>query len=264
MESATASALKERVRQQFAASAVEYVLSQGHASGPDLIRMIEVAAPTPDDLMLDVATGGGHVTRIFGPLVNQVVIADLTPIMLAAARRFLLTSGLENLESVAADAEALPFASERFSLVTCRIAPHHFPHPDRFVAEVARVLKPTGRFVLIDSTVPEDELGDFFNRFEKLRDQSHVRSLTVSEWTALCVRSGLDVELTETFRKRHNFVDWTSRSRTPAEVRTTLEQMMRALGDAVERAFETQWENDRLVSFSDTKTLFLARKPASD
>ncbi len=261
MSDVSAATIRQLVREQFARSAADYVRSVTHASGPDLVRMVELAAPRSDDVMLDVATGGGHVARVFGPLVRRVVLADLTPQMLGEALAFLAASGLDAVEAVSADAEALPFATSSFDLVTCRIAPHHFPEPGRFVAEVARVLKPAGRFALIDSTVQEGRLGDFFNRFEKLRDPSHVRSLTIREWTELISGSGLRLEATESFRKRHDFEDWTARSRTAPGVRAELTEMMRELGTDGVRLFEAQWDGNRLVSFSDEKTLFVAVKP---
>jgi ubiquinone/menaquinone biosynthesis C-methylase UbiE len=253
-------AVKQRVREQFAASAADYVRSVTHGSGPDLVRMVELAAPESDDVLLDVATGGGHVARVFGPLVGRVVLADLTHPMLVEAVNFLRSSGLDGLESVAADAEALPFAAATFDLVTCRIAPHHFPRPDRFVMESARVLKPGGRFVLVDSTVPEGPIGDFFNRFEKVRDPSHVRSLTIAEWSGMIQRSGLSLRVVEQFRKQHDFDDWTARSRTTPEMRVELTEMMRSIGDEAETAFEAEWDEGRLVGFSDVKTLFVAWK----
>jgi len=258
-DSAPAS-IKERVREQFAASPTDYVRSQTHASGPDLVRMVELAHPTENDVLLDVATGGGHVARVFGPLVGRVVVADFTLPMLRAAMAFLTSSGLDAVSGVAADAESLPFATGSFDLVTCRIAPHHFPRPDRFVAEVARALEPGGRFALIDSTVPDGVLGVFFNRFEKVRDPSHVRSLTIAEWTDLIRSSGLSLQPTESFRKRHDFDDWTARSRTTPEAKAELTEMMRSIGPDAEEQFEARWQDNRLVSFSDVKTLFLGTR----
>jgi ubiquinone/menaquinone biosynthesis C-methylase UbiE len=252
--------LKRRVREQFASSPSDYVRSQTHASGPDLARKVELAQPTAHDLLLDVATGGGHVARVFGPLVRRVVLADFTFPMLSEAMAFLASSGLRAVDAVAADAEALPFATGSIDLVTCRIAPHHFPRPDRFVAEVVRVPNPTGRFALIDSTVPDGPLGDFFNRFEQVRDPSHVRSLRIAEWTGLVGSCGLSLQSSESFRKGHDFEDWTARSRTTSEAKVELTEMMRSIGADAEAVFEARWEGDRLVSFSDVKTLFLSTK----
>jgi SAM-dependent methyltransferase len=221
--------------------------------------MVELANPLPTDRLLDLATGGGHVARTFAPLVASVVASDLTPEILGHAGRYLADQGLANVETAIVDAEAIPFPDATFDLVTCRIAPHHFPNPDRFVAESARVLRPGGRFVLVDSTVPEGKIGDFYNRFELLRDPSHVRSLTVEEWLALLIgAAGLRVDAVESFTKRHDFADWTGRSGMTGDDRARLERMMLDAGDDIRDQFKVEIEDGRLAGFTDTKTLFVA------
>ena len=51
---------------------------------------------------------------------------------------------------VQADSERLPFAAGTFDVVTCANSFHHYPHQDRAVAEMHRVLRPGGRLMLID------------------------------------------------------------------------------------------------------------------
>jgi ubiquinone/menaquinone biosynthesis C-methylase UbiE len=252
---------KDRVRAQYASVGDAYVKSTGHATGKDLQRMVEVALPQPNERMLDLATGGGHVPRVFAPHVAEVVASDLTPEILTHAAASFAEQGLANVTTALVDAEEIPYPHASFDLVTCRIAPHHFPHPGRFVQEAARVLTSGGRFVLIDSTVPEGEPGDFFNRFEMLRDPSHVRSLTIADWQALIEQAGLVLDLTETFHKRHDFADWTSRSRMTDEDRNTLERMMLDADPAIREEHHAEIVDGRLIAFQDTKTLFLARKP---
>jgi ubiquinone/menaquinone biosynthesis C-methylase UbiE len=235
----TTSEAKERVRTQYGSVGDAYVKSVGHATGSDLQRMVELAAPRPTDCLLDIATGGGHVARVFAPLVADVVASDLTPEILA---------------------EELPFGHASFDIVTCRIAPHHFPNPDRFVAEASRVLRPSGRFVLVDSTVPEGDPGAFFNRFELLHDQSHVRSLTVEAWIGLIENAGLTATNVESFRKRHDFDDWTSRSLMADDDKAVLGRMMQEADDTVRGKFAVEVSDGNLVAFADTKTLFVALK----
>ncbi len=254
---------KDRVRHQYGAVGDAYVRSVGHATGSDLLRMIDLAAPQPHERLLDLATGGGHVARVFAPLVATVVASDLTPEILGHAGTYLHGLGLTNITMAIADAEAIPFPDASFDLVTCRIAPHHFPDPAAFVRESARVLRPGGRFVLVDSTVPDGEAGAFFNSFETLRDPSHVRSLTVEEWLDLIAAAGLDLVHAETFQKRHDFADWTGRSRMSEENRTTLERMMLDAEDGIRTQFQPEIIDGRLVAFQDTKTLFVARSPFS-
>jgi ubiquinone/menaquinone biosynthesis C-methylase UbiE len=251
---------KERVRAQYGAVGDAYVKSVGHATGNDLQRMVELAQPRTSDRLLDIATGGGHVARVFAPKVAQVVASDLTPEILHHAGASFQELGLANIETQIADAEALPFSDGSFEVVTCRIAPHHFPNPDRFVTEVARVLTPGGRFVLVDSTVPDGDAGQFFNRVEKLRDPSHVRSLTIAEWQALIEGANLELETVESFPKRHDFEDWTSRSRMTPEDRDALGQLVLGAPDELKRILKVEEGDGRLNAFSDTKTLFVARK----
>ncbi len=254
---------KDAVRQQYGSVGDAYVRSVGHATGSDLGRMVAVAEPKPDDVMLDIATGGGHVARVFATHVASVVASDLTPGILEHAAAALADWGLKNVTTAVADAEELPFDDMSFDIVTCRIAPHHFPRPDAFVREVARVLRPGGRFVLVDSTVPEGDDGDFFNRFEKLRDPSHVRSLTIAEWQDLLVGAGFRVGVAESFAKTHDFADWTARSRTSAEDRQALARILLDASEATREAFGVTvdpGQPDQVQAFTDTKTLFLAER----
>lgn len=255
----SARSAKDAVRRQYGSVGDAYVKSTGHATGSDLDRMVALAQPTPQETLLDIATGGGHVARVFAPHVASVVATDLTPEILEHAAKAFAGWGIGNVTTAVADAEALPFDAGTFDIVTCRIAPHHFPDPASFVREVACVLRPGGRFVLVDSTVPEGEDGTLFNRFEKRRDPSHVRSLTVGEWTALLERAGFSVQAVESFTKRHDFADWTSRSRTSAEDREELARMIVSAPD-VFGAEVDPGEPENVLGFTDTKTLFLATR----
>ena len=50
------------------------------------------------------------------------------------------------------DSENLPFAKDAFDVVVCTNSFHHYPNPQAFINEAARVLKPYGRLVLRDYT----------------------------------------------------------------------------------------------------------------
>ncbi len=251
---------KDRVRAQYGSVGDAYVRSVGHATAGDLERMVELSEPLSSERLLDLATGGGHVARVFAPHVAEVVATDLTPEILEHAAAYFMEQGLSTISTAIADAEAIPFEDGSFDIVTCRIAPHHFPDPGRFVREVARVLRPGGRFVLIDSTVPEGDAGGFYNRFELLRDPSHVRSLTRGEWESLIAGAGLALTHVETYTKTHDFDDWTTRSRMSAEDRARLERMMLDADEEIRALFQAEVVEGRLVGFTDAKSLFVAVK----
>src|SRR6266700_663028 len=178
--------VKRRAQSRFAAAAEHYVTDRIHVAGDELDRMVELARLTGEERVLDVATGGGHTALAFAPHAREVIALDLTRAMLDAAARHVAERGAANVSFHLGDAEHMPFADGEFDVVTARFAPHHFPQPERFVAESARVLRPGGRLVIFDNMVPEDdELDAFMNRFEVWRDPSHFRAHRPSQWVAL-------------------------------------------------------------------------------
>ncbi len=174
---------KTQVQEYFSRTAEGYVTSFSHRGGEDLTRLIAIGEWQPTQHALDVATGGGHTALAVAPHVAHVTVSDLTPRMLEQARTYLTSQGVTNADFQVADAEQLPFADASFDRVTCRIAPHHFPNLAQAVKEIARVLKPQGVFLLIDSIAPSDpKLDAFLDTFERRRDASHGRSWTIEEW----------------------------------------------------------------------------------
>lgn len=262
--------IKDLVQSQFGATAESYVTSAIHASGDDLARLVELAGPRGDERVLDIATGGGHTALAFAPRVGEVVASDLTPGMLQAAERFIRGQGLANVRFEPADAEALPFADASFDIVTTRIAPHHFPNPQRYVGEVARVLRPPssssgrggGRFLLDDNMGPEDaELSAFMDRVERWRDPSHVRNYSVGEWRGWMEQAGLHIEHVEPLRaKRYDFADWTARMRMPEDERAALERFLLAAPPRCAEFFQIVVEDGRVKSLSGTYGIIVARK----
>jgi ubiquinone/menaquinone biosynthesis C-methylase UbiE len=252
--------LKSKVQEQFSKNAEKYVSSATHSKGTDLPVMIEWLKPSPDWTVLDVATGGGHVTKTLSPYVGHIFAVDLTPGMLATAKNHLATS-CQNVWYVVADAEALPFLSETFDAVACRIAAHHFPNPTQFLNEVSRVLKPGGRFLLIDNIAPENtEFDRFMNQTEKLRDDSHGRCYSISEWTEWFHKQGLVINNSEKRRKTFNFPEWVRRTTESEEqVQAVVDHIMGA-NQETKNYFSVVIENGEIQSFQIDEWMVMVEK----
>jgi ubiquinone/menaquinone biosynthesis C-methylase UbiE len=256
-------AIKHEVREYFGRTAQAYVESNYHAHGPDLARMLALADPHPTDRALDLCTGGGHTTLMLAPHVAQVIASDLTPTMLAAARTFLTSQGVANVEYVIADAEHLPFLDASFNIVTVRAAPHHFADVRAATQEMARVLLPDGRLIVSDSVAPADPMLDAFDDdVERRRDHSHVRNYTEQQWRDLLHAAGLTVSRTEQHRVTIDFADWTARSRMPAEARVSLEHDMLAAAPEIRAYFAITEHEGHVATWGIDILVVRASKPA--
>lgn len=257
-----AEAIRARSRAVFGRSAEAYVVSPGHAHGDDLARLVELAALRPTDHALDVSTGGGHTALALAPHVARVTASDLTPAMLAAARRHLTAQRVTNVDFVVADAEHLPFLDASYDVVTVRIAPHHYADAARAVREMARVLVPGGRLVIVDNIAPDDPALDaLVNDWERRRDPSHVRAYTVAEWQGFVAAAGLRIETVETGQKAHPFQDWVARTHMPEPERERLEADMLAAPESARRHFAVTAENGRLLTWNSDFMILKVIKP---
>jgi ubiquinone/menaquinone biosynthesis C-methylase UbiE len=109
--------------------------------------------------LLDIACGTGAFLAEIKANYPRLSVAgiDLSPPYLALARRRL--ASWSRIALGAANAEALPFADASFDVVTCVYLFHELPHRVRrsVAAEIARVLKPGGQFINIDSLQTGDD-----------------------------------------------------------------------------------------------------------
>jgi SAM-dependent methyltransferase len=171
--------------------------------------------------------------------------------MLAAARGFITSRGAANVEYVVADAERLPFLDASFDLVTVRIAPHHYADVAQAVREMARVLRPGGRLVVVDNVAPEDEALDaMLNDWERRRDPSHVRAYTAAEWRAFLAGAGLRMTHAEVGRKAIAFGPWAERTGMPDAARAALEADMLAAPERARAYFSVEARDGRLERWS--------------
>jgi SAM-dependent methyltransferase len=252
---------KEQILKQFGANAAAYAVSDVHAKGASLNRLLEHVNPSTEWDMLDVATGAGHTALTFAPYVKGVTATDITPEMLAQAEILREQRRLHNVHFETADAADLPYSDASFDLVTCRIAPHHFPDIARFVAESVRVLRTGGLLAVVDNIVPPGPVGDFVNAFEKLRDPSHECCWSLEEWLGAFAAEGLVIETQETLAKRLNFQFWVQRHNRP------MQSYLRALlteGGLAVRAFLQPHGEDSELSFRLVEGIVIGRKSELD
>jgi demethylmenaquinone methyltransferase/2-methoxy-6-polyprenyl-1,4-benzoquinol methylase len=125
---------------------------------------VAVADVRPGMKVLDIAGGTGDLALAFAKAArvgdgggSEVWLTDINQQMLQRGRDRLLDKGLV-LPTAACDAERLPFASDRFDLVSVAFGLRNMTHKEVALAEMARVLKPGGRLLVLEFSKPAGPL----------------------------------------------------------------------------------------------------------
>ncbi len=127
--------------------------------GPATGLMLDLAAIVPGSRVLDVAAGAGEpaisAAKRVGP-AGSVLATDIAPDILAYARRAAAAQGVTNLQTRAMDGENLDLPDASFDAVLSRVGLIYFPHQQRALAEVRRVLVPGGRIAAMVYSTAEN------------------------------------------------------------------------------------------------------------
>ncbi|MGA2266631.1 MAG: methyltransferase domain-containing protein [Phycisphaerae bacterium] len=142
---------KQAIAKHFDAR-TDYTRSKTHARLAN--RLVRLAAPQPDERVLDIATGTGFVAIPAAQLVGKrgtVVGVDISSGMVAQARKNVAqASGSAAIEIIEAAAASLPFPDDSFEAVVSTGVMHHWKDPAADLNEIHRVLKPGGYALLYD------------------------------------------------------------------------------------------------------------------
>lgn len=206
-------------RERFSRTAEQFATSPVIQESSQVDSLLHLAAPSPGDLLLDVACGPGRLLTTFAPHVRRAVGVDLTPEMLAIAGRQSIAGGGPAPGLVRGEGERLPFRDGAFTLVTTTLAIHHYGDPRRVVAEMVRVCRTGGRIGVGDLVGPSDAAKRALqNAIERLRDPSHVEVLSAEGLEGLLTSFGLSVTGRASGSLTRELHEWCRVAGTPPRV----------------------------------------------
>jgi demethylmenaquinone methyltransferase/2-methoxy-6-polyprenyl-1,4-benzoquinol methylase len=130
---------------------------------------VRYSGAKPGDSVLDCATGTGDLALVFKRKVGpsgRVVGTDFCPEMLQSAPAKAQKEGLQ-VEFQVADAMALPFADATFDVASIAFGIRNVDDPVKCLKEMARVVKPGGRVVVLEFGQPQGLFGALFRFYSK-------------------------------------------------------------------------------------------------
>lgn len=146
---------REKSREFFSSAAGEWDRLRQELFG-DRVHLLALLALLDDRLVVgDLGCGTGQVSEALAPHVARVIALDGSPEMLEAARQRLHTHA--NVDVREGALESMPIPAGELDVAVASLVLHHQPEPARVLAEMARVLKPNGRILIVDM-LPHDRL----------------------------------------------------------------------------------------------------------
>lgn len=216
------------IKNQFKQQAANFAdKDSNQANGKYIQWILDSLSLETDHKVLDVAAGTGILALAMAPKVSRVTAVDISSDMLSQGQVESQTRNIRNIAFVEGTAEALPFDNDIFDTVVCRFAFHHILEPRQVLLEMKRVCKPRGQIAVIDIVSPEDEgLGKAYNHHEALRDPSHVRALTISDFRTVFCEAQLSIHEMEMMEVEVDFTRWLSLTKPDEEISCQLAQNM--------------------------------------
>ena len=168
---------KEGIKRLFNSIASDYdrlnhILSLNIDKGWRRMAVKEIADKDSPVKVLDVACGTGDFTIEIAKKVSagsEVIGVDISEGMMEIGKEKMLKAGV-TAEMTVADCEALPYDQNTFDRIAVGFGVRNFEHLDLGLREMGRVLKPDGKLVILELSLPSNRLvrGCYMLYFQKI------------------------------------------------------------------------------------------------
>lgn len=152
---------KQQVEQMFDNISPKYdLLNRVLSMGIDVQwrkKVVKKVAESNPQKILDIATGTGDLAIAMAKNTKAKITGfDLSAGMLEVGRKKVEEKNLtEKIEMIQGDAENMPFTDNSFDCITVAFGVRNFENLDKGLAEIYRVLKPGGSFIILEFSQPE-------------------------------------------------------------------------------------------------------------
>ncbi|NRT13354.1 bifunctional demethylmenaquinone methyltransferase/2-methoxy-6-polyprenyl-1,4-benzoquinol methylase UbiE [Flavobacterium sp. 14A] len=120
-------------------------------------KVLEIVSKANPNTILDIATGTGDLAILMAQTkASQIIGLDISAGMLEVGEKKIAAKNLsKTIEMVLGDSEKMPFDDNYFDAITVAFGVRNFETLEKGLAEILRVLKPNGVFVILETSVPD-------------------------------------------------------------------------------------------------------------
>ncbi|MDQ6470413.1 MULTISPECIES: bifunctional demethylmenaquinone methyltransferase/2-methoxy-6-polyprenyl-1,4-benzoquinol methylase UbiE [unclassified Flavobacterium] len=120
-------------------------------------KVLKIVSDTKPKIILDIATGTGDLAILMAQTNAEKIIGlDISAGMLEVGKKKVEEKNLSNtIDLVLGDSENIPFEDNYFDAITVGFGVRNFENLEKGFAEILRVLKPNGVFVILETSVPD-------------------------------------------------------------------------------------------------------------
>ena len=120
-------------------------------------KVLQLVSDKNPKTVLDIATGTGDLAILMTKTTAERIVGlDISAGMLDVGRKKIEAQKLsDKIEMILADSENMPFENDTFDAITVAFGVRNFETLEKGLAEILRVLKPNGIFVILETSVPE-------------------------------------------------------------------------------------------------------------
>ena len=120
-------------------------------------KVLKLVSDKNPKIVLDIATGTGDLAILMtNTNAEKIIGLDISAGMLEVGRNKIKAKNLsDKIEMILADSENMPFEDNTFDAITVAFGVRNFENLEKGLAEILRVLKPNGIFVILETSVPD-------------------------------------------------------------------------------------------------------------
>ena len=119
-------------------------------------KVVKIISKNNPQQILDIATGTGDLAIMMTSLnPNKIIGLDISEGMLSIGKQKIAKAKLnDKIEMIVGDSENMPFKDNTFDAITVSFGVRNFANLDKGLSEIRRVLKPSGTFVILETSNP--------------------------------------------------------------------------------------------------------------